>query len=621
METIDQLNEKPSQSEVSLTTWGENAPRGGRAVLGRILKDGATVPLFLGQTLVNSLRDLGYNNTTSGVCEHVDNAIQWGASEIRIYFNQRGKKGEGEVDVLIVDNGLGMPPNVLKVAMSFGGSMVYDDRRGIGRYGMGMKTAALSMGPVLEVYSWQEPNAFYNMTLDVDEIGADRRNLVELPDPTLVTELPSEISDILTKPMVWPRETQQLFSPTRAELPAALGKSGTIIYIPNCDRLTYKKAQTLSEHAIKEMGRIYRRKLSCGTKIFVNNRPVEAFDPTFWMQDSRHVKLSELTTKQSRLINTYPVNIPVFEGSADVHPITVRVYSLPFEEWMDLPRKTLKNDLHMFEQLSVSFMRNDREVHIGSVPELAGKAHSDGVWVRLQVDFSGELDEAFGVAANKQGVRPKKYVYDIIQERISEDVSRVRESVKQFRAKRAESGGKRHLSTAEMRASETDSLQTKQLPHAPAPRTPEEENALDEALKAFAVTLKRGDETDDQAFERVKKSKYLTVFKYDEYWPFYHADFKFGKVILTINTAHPFFTKLYEPLSKMVISNGGSPEDPDAPADLSEQSDLLVTLQLLLLSLARTQSVMCNDDDPAKRQLFDNLRKEWSNALQTHLLS
>src|SRR5881628_1485269 len=123
METTDQLNEKPGQSEVSLTTWGENAPRGGRAVLGRILKDGATVPLFLGQTLVNSLRDLGYNSTTSAVCEHLDNAIQWGASEIRVYFNQRGKKGEGEVDVLIVDNGSGMSPNVLKVAMSFGGSL------------------------------------------------------------------------------------------------------------------------------------------------------------------------------------------------------------------------------------------------------------------------------------------------------------------------------------------------------------------------------------------------------------------------------------------------------------------------------------------------------------------
>ena len=29
------------------------------------LKDGARVPLFLGQTLIRSLRDLGYNSTTS----------------------------------------------------------------------------------------------------------------------------------------------------------------------------------------------------------------------------------------------------------------------------------------------------------------------------------------------------------------------------------------------------------------------------------------------------------------------------------------------------------------------------------------------------------------------------
>jgi Histidine kinase-, DNA gyrase B-, and HSP90-like ATPase len=508
MQTTDQIQDTPSVQESSLTSWGENAPRGGRAVLGRILKDGATVPLFLGQTLVRSLRNLGYNNTTSAVCEHLDNAIQWGASEIRIFFNQRGKKGE--VDVLIVDNGAGMAPNVLKLAMSFGGSMVYDDRGGIGRYGMGMKTAALSMRPVLDVYSWQEPNAFYNMTLDVEEIGANRSNMLELPDPTLATELPAEIVTILTKQMVWPREPQQLFSPTAAQLPASLGKSGTIVYIPNCDRLTYKKAQTLSEHAIREMGRIYRRKLSDGIKIFVNNRSLEAFDPTFWMQDARHVKLPELATKQSRLVNTYAIDIPVMEGSSVVQPVNVRVYSLPFEDWMNLPRKTLKNDLHIFDPYSVSFVRNDREVDIGSFPELAGKAHADGAWVRLQVDFSGELDEALGVAANKQGVRPKRYVYDIIREQINEDVSRIRESVKQFRAKRAEAGGRQHLSAAEMRASETDPLQTKQLPDVPAPRTPEEEKALDEALKAFAVTLKRGDETDDQAFDRVKRSCVLS---------------------------------------------------------------------------------------------------------------
>src|SRR6266851_4231025 len=127
------------------TQWGPDAPRGARAVFARIIKEGSNVPLFLGQTLINALRDLGYNDTTSAVCEHVDNAIQWGAKEVRVYFNESGRRGASKkIDVLVLDNGNGMAPNVLRAACAFGGSMCYDNRSGVGRYGMGMKAAALS---------------------------------------------------------------------------------------------------------------------------------------------------------------------------------------------------------------------------------------------------------------------------------------------------------------------------------------------------------------------------------------------------------------------------------------------------------------------------------------------
>ena len=111
-------------------------------MLTRILKESATVPLFFAQTLVQSLRDVGYNTTTSALCEHVDNAIEAGATTVRVYFRQTGRRGAHETDILVYDNGKGMPPNVLKVATSFGGSMSYGNRKGIGRFGMGMKTAA-----------------------------------------------------------------------------------------------------------------------------------------------------------------------------------------------------------------------------------------------------------------------------------------------------------------------------------------------------------------------------------------------------------------------------------------------------------------------------------------------
>ncbi len=249
----------------SAVSWGDSAPKGGKAVLGRILKDGAKVPLFLGQTLVNSLRDMGYNSTTSALCEHVDNAIQWGATEIRVYFHESGRQDDRKISALVYDNARGMAPNVLKVATAFGGSLVFENRGGIGRYGMGMKAAALSMSPAFEVYSWQEPRSYYSMILDVDEIGNSRSNLIELPDPTLNENLPSEIVGILTRPMTFPKnpsESQTLLAKDADELAQRLGRSGTIVYMPECDRLTYRKASTLVDHATKEMGRIYRRWIS-----------------------------------------------------------------------------------------------------------------------------------------------------------------------------------------------------------------------------------------------------------------------------------------------------------------------------------------------------------------------
>jgi hypothetical protein len=218
--------------------WGDDAPRGGKTVMNRILKEKATVPLFFAQTLVQSMRDVGYNHTTSALCEHVDNAVQAGATEVRVYFRQEGKAGNKKTDVAVYDNGRGMAPPVLKVAMAFGGSMNYGNRQGIARFGMGMKTAALSMSSVLEVYSWQEAEAIYTMMLDVEAIGKERANLVELPDPTLITELSDEVADLFRKPLSYPthRSEQHLLAADGESVADNLGLSGTIVYMPNCDR-------------------------------------------------------------------------------------------------------------------------------------------------------------------------------------------------------------------------------------------------------------------------------------------------------------------------------------------------------------------------------------------------
>ena len=594
--------------------WAPDAPKGGKAVLNRVLKDGATVPLFFAQTLIASLRDVGYNTTTSAVSEHVDNAIQAGASEIRVFFRQTGKKGNTTIDVAVFDNGDGMPPNVLKVATSFGGSMNYNNRSGIGRFGMGMKTAALSMSPVMELYSWQEAGAYYNMTLDVDAIGRERANMVELPDPTLMNELPDEVADLFIKPLSFPANAaeQEVYAKRDDDLEERLGPSGTIVYMPDCDRLTYHTARTLVEHSVKEMSRVYRRAISDGLRLYINNRLVEAFDPTYAMDTARHARLIELPEKTSRLIVAKKVKVPLREHSEDGDDIVIRIYRLPFEAWTNLSRKVLRNDLQVFSGLTVSILRNDREVFAGPMTDLTTR-HSVTHWYRIQIDFPGSLDEAFGVSANKQGVRLKGYVKEAIKKAIGEDITTLNDELKRLQGKLASERKGAQPSASEARATDADQHQAK-----PLDLTPEDEAQMEQNLRTLAVALRRDGESDEEAYQRVLASKYLIEFKHDEYWPFYHVEHRFGRVLLTINTAHPFFEQLYEPVRKM----GQTVQDENGEGldgqDAEDNNGPLVALELLLLSLGRAQAQIAASNDDAKATL-ETLRREWSEGYRVQL--
>ena len=78
-----------------------------------------------------------------------------------------------------------------------------------------------------------------------------------------------------------------------------LGSSGTIVYIPDCDRLTYRTGKTLVDHATKEMARIYRRFLKDGRNLFINNRRIRPFDPTYRMEEAIHASIAELMRRRA----------------------------------------------------------------------------------------------------------------------------------------------------------------------------------------------------------------------------------------------------------------------------------------------------------------------------------
>jgi hypothetical protein len=608
------------------TYWGAAAPKGARAVFSRIIKEGANVPLFLGQTMISALRDLGYNHTTSAICEHVDNAFQWGAQQVRVYFHEKGKKGARRIDVLVMDDGVGMSPNVLRAVTAFGGSLCYDNRETVGKYGMGMKTAALSMGPTLEIFSWQEQGAIYRMILDTNEISNERTNVVQLPEPMLIDSLPVEVREILVQAMSFPRnaDEQDLFAESDENLATRLGASGTIIYMPDCDRLTYRTTRTLVEHATKEMARIYRNFLNQGQQLFINNRRIRPFDPTYRLEEAIHYSIADIEEKRSRLIQSWKIGIPAEEDSLDEHDITVTLFLLPIETWDQLPRKILKNDLRVFEDIGISFVRNGREVHMGPLAAITGKMGTRDSWWRLEIDFPAILDEGMGVNVNKQGVRPKAYVTQLIKREIQSELSNVRSRIDKHWSLRAAESAKSKTREAEQRASEAESLQSTLLPE--PTMNQEERLEYESQLRSLATGLKRDGETDEEVYERLSKSKYITDFKYDEDAPFYRVEYKLRKIILRINTAHPFFAALYKPLAQIAKHSTdmrvtGHDEEVALDGELVKVcGEALVTLELMLLSLARTQSEMTlNDSDGNTERMLDKLRRQWSLNLMNQL--
>ena len=211
----------------------------------------------------------------------------------------------------------------------------------------------------------------------------------------------------------------------------------------------------------------------------------------------------------------------------------------------------------------------------------------------------------------------KGHVQDAIKEAIGGEITTMNAEIKHFQAKQAAARSPATRSASEVRASDADAHQRESLPGTTT--TPEEEVQLEANLRGLAVTLKRDGETDEQAFERVRSSKYIIAFHHDDYWPFYDVKHRFDRVILTINSAHPFFTELYEPVRKMCLEQATMNEDETA-APSEEQSRPLVALDLLLLSLARTQSRMAGRSEETNK-VIDALRREWSDAYRVQMIA
>ncbi len=520
------------------------------------------------EKFIQATRDSGYKGAASAISELVDNSIQAGATEISISVSADSGDEYKEITVSVLDNGSGMDPFTLRQALRFGGSTRFDDRRGLGRYGMGLPNASLSHARRVTVYTWQTsgengrngrsrvhgkrilPYRVYMSYLDIDEIV--RGDLAEVPRPTIVENPPAQCGT----------------------------KSGTLVLWTHCDRLDNRRVSTIVRKLLPELGRRFRHFLWKGLRITINNDSVTPVDPLY-LHSNSVVAGARLFGEELR----YEVCADASNSKA-TGVVRVRFSELPVHEWHKLSNEE-KRRIGVSNGAGVSIVRAGREVDYGWFFMGNKRRENYDDWWRCEIQFEPILDEAFGITHTKQQIRPQPHLL----EALATDLEAVARALNN-RARKAHfaiKAGER-FSEAERVASDAEKLLR------PLRRCASVKNkSLFNQVQQMHPTLRH---LQPEASEGLQ---YRIVEGALQNTCFFNYVFDGRRVVLLLNPDHPFYREVYKPL---------------ADGDSTRDQLLRAKVELLLLAVVRSEidcSSRVNSEALARHRL------EWSNTLATFL--
>ncbi len=295
------------------------------------MKPSPSYPIVALNRFIEATRGSGYKNTSAAVAELIDNSFEAEASVVEIFINELSIDARRELQVIVSDNGHGMTPSVLRLALQFGGSTRFNSRLGVGRYGMGLPNSSLSQGRRVDVYSWTQPGVVWWTHLDVDEIATGA--------------------------------IQNVPKPVRARLKTVdcISESphGTVVVWSKCDRLNHKKVKTLTAKLHAELGKTFRKQIYSGKTIKINGETVQPIDPLFL-----HKGANLLGATQYGPTLKYEVKVPGCGSKARTASVSITFSELPIEQWHNLSNDE-KRSYNISKGAGVSVVRGNREIDYG----------------------------------------------------------------------------------------------------------------------------------------------------------------------------------------------------------------------------------------------------------------
>ncbi len=371
---------------------------------------------------VKAMRDSGYKSTTHALAELIDNSIESNATAVEVFGTSRRDARTGRftlTTLAVLDNGEGMNGDTLRGSLRYGHG-TRRERRGIGRFGLGLPNSSMSQAKRVDVWSWQSgaTNALHTH-LSLDEVEAGAREIPEL--------------ERLEIPSVFREASRCVF-----------GDSGTLVVWSDLDRVEWKQASTTFKHTELLIGRMYRRFLAkqserlhrddpreseIGSRRTITLIPIREDGEVTKVQEDEIVEVRPNDPLYLMTSTSCPESFgpgPMFtelEGSPFQVPVRyqgrdfevrvrasyarahVRDSSAPEADW---PEEWVGKDAgrapwgkHADQNMGVSLVRAHREIQLDD-SWVSGDDPRERWWT-VEVDFPTALDEVFGVTNNKQG--------------------------------------------------------------------------------------------------------------------------------------------------------------------------------------------------------------------------
>jgi len=584
---------------------------------------------------VQAMRDNGYKNAAYAVSELIDNSIQAGAKGVELLCVETEQQGPQRrtrriSEVAVLDNGIGMNGDTLRIALQFGNGTRLEDRSGIGRFGMGLPSASISQCRRVDVWSWQSgiKNSLHTY-LDLDEI--ENSGLAEVPEAT-----PTAV------PETW-RNLGQNF-----------GNSGTLAVWSKLDRCTWRTANAIVSNSEALIGRMYRKFIHRGDvsirlATFLSGNSQPQYDRFARVNDPMYLMVPSMTPEPYG-------ETAMFEPIGDDSEVTHKIWYNGEEHEVFIRFSMAKISardtggqaagstpygMDAKKNVGISVLRAGRELELEQGWVEASDARER--WWGIEVEFPPSLDDIFGVTNNKQSARYFSHTLDYadmlgdgktiseIKEELLDDedpsgplldiADTIRRNLRNIRSlirtqmshMERQSRKRYEADSPEVRA--TEATKARQADGLKGGSDEEEGLPTDERTQSIEDELIERGMPEPQARELAARTistgmKYVFTQGDIETPAFFSVRSKGGALIITLNTSHPAYNNLLGLLDDSETSNLSSEELVD------KLTNAWRGLKLVLEAWARYEDEQ--PDGPLRTRTQD-ARNDWGRVARQFL--